>query len=83
MANFIISDLFLNGSFFEELTEGELSSLVCGGASAAAAVANAGYIQRGSDINEYAFAASVSITNQGPIDIYAFVSPLGGGVGAS
>lgn len=69
MANLTISDLFLDGDFFEQLTKEELEMNVFGGATAAGSVSAAEYSQKGNAVEETAVTASVAVSDRRPFRI--------------
>lgn len=76
MSNLTISDLILDGDFFEQLTKEDLEMNVFGGATGAGSISAAQYSQK--DNNESAVTATVAASSPRPFKInlgYSF-TPL-------
>jgi hypothetical protein len=69
MANFVISDLFLDGDFCEPLTQEELESNVFGGATGAGSVSAGEFYQKDGVIKENAVTATVASSSSQPFKI--------------
>jgi hypothetical protein len=69
MAKLIISDLFLDGDFCEQLTKEELEQNVFGGATGAGSVSAGRYSQNGGVVQEDAVTATVASSGSQPFRI--------------
>ena len=86
MANLNITDLFIEGDFFEQLTEEELELNVYGGAAGAGSVSAARYSQRGDVVEETAVTATAATSDRRPFKIdlsYSFKPRLSAAAGVS
>jgi hypothetical protein len=86
MANLNITDLFIEGDFFEQLTKEELELDVYGGAAGAGSVSAARYSQRGDVVDETAVTATVATSDRRPFKInlsYSFEPRLSAAAGVS
>lgn len=71
MTNRTISDLFLDGDFFEQLTKEELEMDICGAGAGAGSVSAAKYSQKDNNVvEEVAVTASVAASDRKPFTIY-------------
>ncbi len=86
MANFIITNLFQDGDFCEQLTPEELQMNIVGGATGAGSVSAGRYSQQGDVVEAEAVSASVATSDSRPFRIdlnYSFEPRLSVGAGVS